>query len=252
MTGFRAIAVAERSNSLRALTSRYSVHTARELSTAYNNRNRFTYFDYVIERSGSAIKITSKSGESTKIEIGDTKLTPEQRDTALEKTWDGVKEFFQKHWEEIESGEIKAADIGGAIYGITATVITLIFIPFTGGVLGKIIAEPFIWAAKQKGRYWGASVDEMLNIIKGESDLNKQQIAGVLATVTVLAYYLPGPAAVIQLGGVDAWNLTVDVGKKIGGTAADAVEEIVSVVGDIGEAVGGAIGGAIDDLIGIF
>jgi hypothetical protein len=39
--------------------------------------------------------------------------------------------------------------------------------------------------------------------------------------------------AVIQFGGVVAWVLTVDVGKKIGGFAVIAIQEIMSVSGKI-------------------
>lgn len=239
MTTIRTIAAAERSNSLRVLTSRYEVLTARQLIEAYSSKERYTYLGNTVERIGSTITVKNQSGESTAIEIGNNKLTPEQQESAFNMIWDGIKEALQKHAEDIKSGNIKAVDIGGAVYGITATVIAMFFFPFTAGPLGKIIALPFIELASQKGRYWGASVDEIVKLIKGESDLKVQDIAGVLATVYVTATYLP----VVELAGVDAWNLTVAVGKKLGGTTADILEEI-PIVGDAVE----AIGEAIDDL----
>lgn len=254
MTGIRAIAEAEQSDSLRELTSRYGVQTASELITVYYKQNKITLSGYVIERSSTQIKITSKDNQSTTTDLKNAKITPEQRDKLLEEIWNGIRDFFEENWDDIKLEKIKAADIGGAIYGIAATVILKVINPFSaaGSALSKLIALPFLQASVQKGRYWGASVDTIVEIIKGESDLNKEQMAGVLATVIVIAYYLPLPGAIIQLGGVDAWNLTVDVGKKIGGTAADAVDEIKSVVGDVGEAISDAAGKAIDAVLDIF
>jgi hypothetical protein len=63
---------------------------------------------------------------------------------------------------------------------------------------------------------------------------------------------VPGVGAIIQLGGIDAWNLTVEVGKKLGGTVVEIIGGIVSVVGDIGEGVGGAIVDVVDDLLDLF
>ena len=254
MTSLRDITIAEQNNSLKVLTSRYEVQTARQLIEAFNNKTEYRYLGYTVKRNDSSISILSNDGESkTSIEIGNTKLTPEQREQALEKIWEDVKQFFQDHKEDIESGKITAADIGGALYGMTAAVILIIFAPFAAfSSLGKLIAGPFVALSAQKGRYWGASVDELIKIINSESDLNKQEIAGVLATVFVTASYVPGVGAIIQLGGVDAWNLTVEVGKKLGGTVVGIIEDIVSVVGDIGEGVGGAIVGVVDDLLDLF
>lgn len=254
MTSIRVITVAEKNNSLKVLTSRYKVQTARQLIEAFENKTEYTYLGYKVSRNDSTISILSQSGEeSTNIEIGNTKLTPEQREQALEKIWEGIKQFFKDHAQDIESNKITAADIGGALYGITASVILVILAPFAAvGPLAKVIAAPFIALAAQKGRYWGASVDELINIINNESDLKKQEIAGVLATVFVTASYVPGVGALIQLGGVDAWNLTVEVGKKLGGTVVEVIEDIVSVVGDIGEGIGSVVVGVVDDLFELF
>lgn len=237
MTTIRTITAAERSNSLRVLTSRYEVLSVRQLIEAYSSKEKYTYRGNTVERIGSKITVKNQSGESTSIEIGNKKLTPEEQETALNTIWDGIKQFLLEHGEDIKSGNIKAADIGGAIYGIAAMVIVALFLPIAiGGPLAKIIAAPFITLASQKGRYWGASVDEVVKLLKGESDLKIQEIAGVLATVYITATYLP----VAELGGVDAWNLTVAVGKKLGGVAADILEEI-PVVGDVMEGLGEAI-----------
>lgn len=202
MTTLKTIVSAERSNSLRVLTSRYDVLTARQLIDAYGSKDKYTYLGNTVERIGSTITVKSQSGESTTIDIGDKKLTPEQQETVLNKIWEGIKQFFQEHAEDIQSGKIKAADIGGAVYGITATVIVFIFAPFAAaGPLAKIIATPFITLASQKGRYWGACVDEVVKLIKGETDLNKAQIVGVLGTVIFAATYLPAlPLGVLMLG----------------------------------------------------
>ncbi len=250
MTTLRTITTIERNNSLRVLTSRYAVVTARQLMDAYSSKSKYTYVRYLVERNGSVITVKSESGESTTVKIGNQKLTEEQQETVLNKIWEGIKQFFQEHAEDIKSGKIKAADIGGAIYGIAATVIAFIFNPFAAlGPLGKLISAPFVTLATQKGRYWGSAVDEVVKLIKGESDLNKAQIVGVLATVYITATYLP----VVALAGVDAWNLTVEVGKMIGGAVADMIEEIesVPVVGDVAKSLEGAGEGVIDAIKGL-
>lgn len=249
MTTLRTITTTERNNSLRVLTSRYGVLTARQLIEAYGSKDKYTYLGYTVERLGSRITVKNQSGESTTIEIGDKKLTPEQQETALNKIWEGIKQFFQEHAEDIKSGNIKAVDVGGAIYGIAATVIVFIFTPLAAlGPLGKLISIPFVELASQKGRYWGSAVDELVKLIKGESDLNKAQIVGVLTTVFVVATYLPG----LEVGGVDAWNLTVQVGEKLGGAVADIIDEIekVPVVGDVVKA-GEDLGEDVLDFFGL-
>lgn len=251
MTSLREITIAEQNNSLRVLTSRYEVQTARQLIEAFNSKTEYSYLGYTVKRDHSSISILSNDGESkTSIGIGDDKLTPEQRDKALDKIWEDVKKFFQDHIEDIESGRITAADIGGALYGIAASVILIIFAPFAAafGSVGELIAGPFAALATQKGRYWGASVDEIIKVIKSESDLNMQEIAGVLATVFVTTASFPVIGAIVQFGGTDAWNLTVEVGKKLGDNAVEILEDIVSVVGDIGEGAGNIVAAAIDEL----
>ncbi len=237
MITLQIIATREKTSSLKVLTSRYGVRTARQLVAAYGTTEKYTYLGYTVERIGSNITVKNQSGESTTVEIGDKKLTPEQQETALNKIWEGIRQFLQDHADDIASGNIKAADIGGAIYGIAATVILLIFAPFAFlGPLGQYLAAPFITLASQEGRYWGASVDELAKLLKGESDLKIQEIAGVLATVYITATYLP----IAKLGGVDAWNLTVEIGKKLGGTVTDILEEI-PIVGEAVESLGDAI-----------
>lgn len=72
-----------------------------------------------------------------------------------------------------------------------------------------------------------------------------------MGTVIFAATYLPA----LPLGGVDAWNLTVQVGKKIGGAVADIIDEIekAPVVGDVVKAVEGVgedVIDAVEDLFG--
>ena len=246
MTTLRTIATSNRNASLRQLASRYHVLTARQLIASYDSKTEYAYGDYVVKRSGSTITIKSQGGESTNINFGNAKATPEQQDEFIEKTWEGTKRFFQEHADDILSGKMKAADIGGAVFGIAGTVITLVFSPFgaAGKTLDKIIGLPFGGLSAQKGRYWGASIDELVSLLKGESDLKMQAIVGVLATVVVTCTYLSLVEELVPLGGVDAWNLTVEVGKKIGGVAASMIEAIVSVVGVVGKVASNVI----DDL----
>ena len=84
MTSLREITVAEQSNSLKVLISRYEVQTARQLISAFNSKTEYSYLGYTVKRNDSSISILSNN-ESTNIEIGNTKLTHEQREQALEK-----------------------------------------------------------------------------------------------------------------------------------------------------------------------
>ena len=42
------------------------------------------------------------------------------------------------------------------------------------------------------------------------------------------------------------------MGKKLGGTVVEVIEDIVSVVGDVGEGIGSVVVGVVDDLFELF
>ena len=252
MNSILEIAAVERNQGVRALIARYKVDSLRELIAAYNNREKYIYAGCTVERKGWKISIKTQ-GESTEVDLGNASIPSEKRDQVLQKAGDDIKRYLQEHWSDIQSGKIKAVDIGGALYAAVTGAILAILVPFANlGPLGKVLTMPIVSAATQQGRYWGAAVDEIFSILKQESSLKLTEIAGVFASVTFIAVYLPGAAPLIQLGGADAWNLTVDIGSKIGRETANAVETVVSVVGNVGNGIGAAVSSAVDEIINLF
>lgn len=230
MPDLRAIATAEHEGSIRAIAARYGVQSARALADAFTQTREVTYLGYTLTRSGTTIEIRSQNGEKIMtVEATDGQITPEQRDEAIEKTWNGIKEFLRNNWDHIVNGDISAADIGGAVYGIAATVIASIFLPIAGnGLLGKLLTAPFIALSANKGRYWGTAVDELIAIIRGD-EATCAQIVGTLATALIINAYLPGA----ELFGGDAWSITRTIGNKLGGAASEGLDWISSAAGDV-------------------
>lgn len=251
MAGIREIAQAEQTDSLRDLTSRYGVTSVRQLQAAFNQRTEVTYFSQKIVRTDTGIRIMSEDGKTTSVEIPADNITPDQKNQALDKFWDSVKEYLRKNKDDILNGRIKAADIGGAVFGIAGSVIAMIFAPFAGaGMLSKILNLAFSGAAAQEGRYYGAAVDDLVSLLKGESDLTVRDIVGTLATVIIVADFAP----VAVLGGTDAWSLTKEIGKALGGDVSDAVHKIENAVGAAVNPPVNAAGGVLDfirDIVGL-
>lgn len=230
MSGLRFIAREESSASIRSLVSRYHVSTVRQLMAAYDSKESYTYFGITVRRDGPTIIITNQFTETTWIRVDDPALAPDRREEVLNKTWSDTKRFFQHHWQEIESGRMRAVDIGGALYGIAAHAILSYFLPVASlGPLGEIARKPFVWAAEQKGRFYGAAVDEVVALVKGESDLKVVDMVGALGAFTLIGA-VPG---VVELFGSDGWNITMKVAKAIGGALTTAIDEICEVAGDV-------------------
>ena len=210
------------------------------------------YASYQVVRSGASIKLLSRGGES-QVDLSQSALSPEQREAALQQIEEQLKAFIASKADDIKEGRLKAVDIGGAVYGTAALVIVWIFAPFAAaGPLAAFIAKPFAAAAAQVGRYYGAAVDDLVALLKGESNESLKQIAGVLATVALSWEYAPGLMAAALLGGADAWSLTKQIGEQIGDSVASGVDALVSAVGDAVEAVETVPGDIIDTLGDLF
>lgn len=236
MKTMREIGAEQGSVSFRDIAERYSASTLRELIDSDSSSIAFSYMGYTFERTDSAISIQNKDGEKSEFKLDDTPLTPGQRKTVLDKSWEDIKKFARDNWEKIKDGQMKAADIGGALFSSVAGAILIVIAPFAKmGPLGDVLALPFVTLAANRGRYFGAAVDELVAILKDESDLTKRDVIGVLATVGVVMSYFAPVGALVPLGGTTAWELTVSVGKWVGGAVEDALDEIkkVPVVGDV-------------------
>ncbi len=233
MTGLRRIAAVERSTALRALTSRYSVSTLSQLGAAFKrlheDRTDVVYAGYQLTRATNAISLTDQAtGEDTSVQVSDAHADK------LDDVWDRIADYLNEHYGSILSGELKATDVGGAVFGIVGGVVGLFILPVLGdGLVSKIITTPISVIAAQKGRYFGAAVDDIASILKGEDDVRVQEIAGTLATIWFTGNYLQSLGSLVPVGGVDAWELTKEIGGTIGGAISAAIEDIVGVVGGV-------------------
>lgn len=184
---------------------------------------------YTLTRSGSSIRLMSYSGEQYEADNSGSDLSPQDQEKVIGMTWDGIKEFIHKNYDDIKSGKIKAADIGGELYGISATAIYLVIAPVLDlTLLGKIVGMTFVEASKQVGRYYGAAVDELVSVLKGQTKPTITQVIATLGTMHIVATKL----GYVMLSG-DAWTLTKEVGMKLGDTAEDGLKTIADVAGDV-------------------
>lgn len=255
MKTIRDLGSEQQSGSFRDVAGRYSVNTLRQLIDSDSSSTAFSYQEYKFERTDSAITILNKAGEKTEFKLDDTPLTPEQRKAVLDKVWEEIKKFVKDNWEHIKDGKMKAVDIGGALFASVAGAIFAIFLPFGKGPLADILLAPFVGIAANRGRYFGAAVDELVAILKDESDLTKRDVIGVLGTTAFAVSFVAAPViALIPLGGTTAWELTVSVGKWVGGAVEDALDEIkkVPVVGPVVEVAEDVVEGIVKFLDGIF
>jgi hypothetical protein len=184
---------------------------------------------YTLTRNGSSLSIRSYSGEQAEVDNSGSDLSPQDQEKVIGMTWEGIKEFIHKNVEDIKSGKIKAADIGGELYGISATAIYLVIAPVLDEtLLGRIVGTTFVEASKQVGRYYGAAVDELVSVLKGQSKPTITQVIATLGTMQIVTTKL----GVVMLSG-DAWTLTKEVGMQLGSTAEDGLKTIANVAGDI-------------------
>ena len=219
------------SSSFIDVSARYSTQTLRELIEADGSATAFHYEGYLFERTATAIRVSNKAGEITAFKLDNTPITDEQRGEILDKAWEGMRQFVKDKFEDLKAGKVMAADVGGALFGSVAGAILAVLAPFAGlGPLAEVLVAPFVGLAANRGRYFGAIVDELVAILKNESELTQRDILGVLGTTAVVATYFVPLAQLVPLGGTTAWDLTVGVGKWVGGAVEDAVNEIADAV----------------------
>ena len=187
-----------------------------------------------IFREGTKIKILSGDGTFTEVDVSDEKLTKEQQEDVINKGLATLFDLIDLNWDEIKKGNVKAEDIGGALYGAITGSIVGLFDPFIGKTfIGKLAKLILVDTAKNAGRFYGAAVDELVALLSGKKDASVAQIVGTLATIQFIAVYVPGAPALVA----DGWSLTVEIGKQLGDTAEAAINEI----GSVAEAVAGAV-----------
>jgi hypothetical protein len=249
MQTLRQLCSEQRSSSFIDVSARYSTQSLRELIEADGSPTAFNYEGYLFERTATAIRVSNKAGEKTEFELNDTPITDEQRQQILDKAWEDIRKFVTDKFEDLKSGKITAADIGGALYGSVAGAIVFVLAPFAKlGPLADVLVAPFVGLAANRGRYFGAVVDELVAVLKKESELTQRDILGVLGTTAVVASYFVPVIQLVPLGGTTAWELTVGIGKWVGGAVEDALDEIAEAVPPVGVVLE-AVGDAAEDVI---
>jgi hypothetical protein len=239
---------------LRSFIQQYGTHSLRTLLAGVAiHRGEFTSTDlgngYRLAKEGSSLHILTNDGLSvSSVKVPTDKLSSEQSKQALNDISKKIFEYFQTKFEDIKSGKIKAAEIGGAVYGIAAAVILAVYAPFA--IAGKLLAQVFNFGfsvgAEQVGEYYGAIVDDFVAILKGEDNSSVSKIVGTMATVYFTQIVPVTPIAgvagtSIRFLGTDGWSLTKEVGKTVGEGVEDAIDSIESVVSDVGGALGDAV-----------
>lgn len=233
---------------LRSFMQNYGTHSLRTLLVGVEvHQGVFTLVDlgggYSLAKEGSTLHILSPDGSSaSSVQVPANKLSSEQSEQALQEIGKQLFEYFQKKLEDIKSGKIKAAEIGGAVYGIAAAVIVGIYAP-----VEPILAQVFNFAlpvgAENVGEYYGAIVDDIFAILKGEDSSTVSEIVGTLATVyfTQLIPIAGVAGDALRFLGTDGWSLTKEVGKAVGEGAEDVIDSIESIISDVGDALGDAV-----------
>jgi hypothetical protein len=249
MKTLRQLCSEQGSGSFIDVSARYSTQSLRELIEADGSSTAFSYEGYLFERTATAIRVSNKAGEKTEFELNNTPITDEQRQQILERAWEDIRKFVKDKFEDLKSGRITAADVGGALYGSVAGAIVAVLAPFAKmGPLADVLVAPFVGLAANRGRYFGAVVDELVAVLKNESELTQRDILGVLGTTAVVASYFVPVMQLVPLGGKTAWELTVGVGKWVGGAVEDALNEISEAVPPFGDLVE-TIGDAAEDVV---
>jgi tetrahydromethanopterin S-methyltransferase subunit F len=224
-------------NSLKTLFVGMAVHQGEFTSVGLTG-------GYQLTKVESRLQIAKNGVEITSVQVPTDKLNAEQSKQVVQESGKGIFKFFQQNFDGIASGNIKAADIGGAAYGITAAAVLVVLAPFAAvdTLLGQVFNFGFTAAAGQVGRYYGSIVDDFVAIVKGEDQPTMSQIVGTMSTLffTLIAPS-GGVAGAVRFLGADGWSLTKEVGKAVGTVLEDAIDSIETVVSDIGDALGDAV-----------
>ncbi|WP_370185614.1 hypothetical protein [Rhodococcus wratislaviensis] len=190
---------------------------------------------YQLTEGDSALVIAHPDGMQSHVQVLADRLTPQQRDQVLEKMKEDILKYFSENKEKIISGNIKAADIGGAVYGIGWLAVLAIVQPLAvvEGLIRAISGVGPGNLAVNTGEYYGKIVDAAIGILKGES---QHTISTAIGTMGALYFTCVSPlAGAVRFFGGDGWSFTEKVGKEIGGALEDTIDAIGSVPGDVGD-----------------
>ncbi|MGZ8212936.1 MAG: hypothetical protein ACXWTP_00340 [Methylosarcina sp.] len=181
--------------------------------------------------------LSNNDSTGAKVDIPEGKVIDDKgedkSEQAIKDIAQKVYEYFEKNAEDIKNGKIKAATIGGAIYGVAGGVILSILNPFAllGEYFDKVLTFIFTGVTKNVGEYYGSIVDDLVAFFKGEDKPRLTKIIGTLSALyfTVLIFDVPGGP--LRVLGMDGWSLTKEIGEKVGGILEETVNEIQSITG---------------------
>jgi hypothetical protein len=212
---------------------------------------------YKLTKRGSSLEVTKdiipelpeldvRPAFIAKVDIPIDKLS--SGDQVLDDMANDIIKYFAENAPKIANGKIKAVDIGAAVYGIGWKAVTKI-VPILGTIddltdtiFGRRFGEE---VAVEIGKYYGSIVDEVVRILKGESNPKATELIGTMATLFFIVA-VPTPLGVVRVLGADGWSLTKEIGKKVGGVLEDALDALGSAFEDVGE----FFGDLIDEIFG--
>jgi hypothetical protein len=191
----------------------------------------------IIEKSPekNTVRILSQDNTGGQVDIPKDKLGENNSDKAVKEIAQKLFKYFQEKADDIQDGKIKAADIGGAIYGIAAATILTIFAPFAavGTILSPIFSSAFSIAAKGVGEYYGAIVDDFVSLLKNENNSTISDVVGTMATVMFSQIIFDVPGGPLRFLGIDGWAITKKIGQEVGDNLEKAIQEIDEITGGI-------------------
>lgn len=227
---------------------------------AYNwavaNIKEVNLFGHKLTRSGSGVHIKSGNGSEFSMDAPLDGVPQDKKDEAVRTVWENAVQWVRENREGIESGRIKAEDIGGVIYGLTASAVLIIFAPAAGAaMLGAALGTHFKDAASQVGRYYGAMVDDFVAILKNEPDaMTVAHVVGTLATIEFASTFVTASGLIPPMG-VKGWELTKEIGAQVGGPIEEGLKEIEDAVTTLIDLPGDAFDAArkfVSNLLDVF
>lgn len=198
--------------------------------------------NYVVSVRRGEIRVANiATGDATGIKIPDTKIDSAKQKEIVDKIADGVKDYLEKNKDALLDGRLKAEDVLGTTYAMAGAIVAAVVCP--------LLAPLIVPAATQQGKFYGAAIDDVAAVLKGEalkdgSRASVGQIVVVFSTVVFIQYQ--GTLSLVALAGADGWSILKKLGKEVGGALEDAVRVIEGAVGSFLEGIFGTIIGAGD------
>jgi uncharacterized protein with LGFP repeats len=190
---------------------------------------------YTLTAQRSVVSVTDTLGDGTTSSV---QMPADQPAGQQEATSNGLVEtianYFAGKAEDIADGRLRAADMCGALYGLTAYWLT--------GGSASLPSLLFDAGSAQNGVFYGAIIDDVVAVLKGESKPAVDQVLGTLATL-YFSQMTPVGAGV-RLGGMYGWELTKEVGDAVGGAARD----FLYAAGDLMKDAAGDVRSAAEDV----